>query len=137
MSTEEELAAKPAQAEDPAGPGREDAVDAEDAVRSDDASDDREPAPAAGAPWRAGGQVLAAARKTYRRNAREAWERFGFAVTLALGVALLTSFGANALGKPHPAALGFRFGAWALVAGLGLALLIQARAQLLRALDHS
>jgi len=138
MSTEEDLAESPAESEDRGDPDGADELDADDAEHSGETpGDDRVAAPAAGALWRATRQGVTAARQAYRRNARGAWERFGFAVTLALGVAMLATFGARVLGKADPAALGFRFGAWALVGGLGLALLIQARAQLLRALDHS
>ena len=94
------------------------------------------PAPAA-AParprWRLPSRRLMQAKRLYHQHHRAAWERLGFAVTLALAVGLLSAFGAALLREPHPALLGCRFGGWALVLGLGLGFLLMAKSQLLRA----
>jgi hypothetical protein len=95
------------------------------------------PTPPARPLWRLPRQLTALARRLLHQHHRAAWQRLGFAVTLALAVALLSAFGAALLRVPQPALLGCRFGVWALVLGLGVGLLLIAKSQLLRAYQIS
>ena len=89
-------------------------------------------------------EIAAAARACWasvsgliRRYRRSAWERFGFAVSLGLAVALLTALGAAAMSMPQPALVGGRFGGWATLLGIGVGFLLVAKRQLARAYELS
>jgi hypothetical protein len=90
-------------------------------------------APPARPDWRLPTRLAALARRLLHQHRRAAWQRLGFAVTLAFAVALLSACGAALLRVPQPALLGCRFGGWALALGLGVGFLLIAKSQLLQA----
>ena len=61
------------------------------------------------------------------------WLRFGFAPTTACAFTLLTFFGASMLGHHDPVQVALTVGRWAFVLALAMALVIQARKQVRRA----
>lgn len=114
---------------------RDEEWDEDDGDARDPAEEETpEDVPEIGPPTSVTRAVGTALGRQLRRYAPRVWRHLGFVPSFAVGVGLVSTFGATVLQAAHPYETGFRCSGWASVLAVGVGLLVHAKTAFMRAL---